>query len=215
MTGPTPPGTGVIAETTGLADSKSTSPTSLSPTTLIPTSTTTAPGLSISPVIRPGTPAATTTISASRVCRARSTVFEWQTVTVAFSRSSRRAAGLPTTFERPTTRPRAGERDVRALEDLDGGVRGRRQEPLVAEAEQAGVARMEAVDVLGGIERVDDGRERDPPRQRHLDDDAGDERVAVESLDSARRVLDEARPGISTSRPSMPTFSHERRIWLR
>ena len=32
---------------------------------------------------------------------------------------------------------------------------------------------------------------------------------------SARSVLDEARPGISTSRPSMPTFSHERRIWLR
>ena len=45
MTGPTPPGTGVIADTTPLAESKSTSPTRLSPTTLIPTSTTTAPGL--------------------------------------------------------------------------------------------------------------------------------------------------------------------------
>ena len=103
MTGPTPPGTGVIAEATALADSKSTSPTSLSSTTLMPTSTTTAPGLSISPVIRPGTPAATTTTSASRVWRARSTVLLWQIVTVAFSRSMSRAAGLPTTLERPTT----------------------------------------------------------------------------------------------------------------
>ena len=32
---------------------------------------------------------------------------------------------------------------------------------------------------------------------------------------SDRSAIDDARPGISTSRPSMPTFSHERRIWLR
>ena len=32
---------------------------------------------------------------------------------------------------------------------------------------------------------------------------------------SERSVVDEARPGISTSRPSIPTFSHDRRIWLR
>ena len=73
--------------------------------------------------------------------------------------------------------PLARERDVRTLQDLDRGVGGRRQEPVVAEAEQAGVARVDAVDVLGRIERVDDGRERDPLGQRHLDDDPGDERV--------------------------------------
>ena len=56
VSGPTPPGTGVMAEATSLADSKSTSPTSLPSTTLIPTSTTTAPGLSIAPVTRPGLP---------------------------------------------------------------------------------------------------------------------------------------------------------------
>ena len=50
--GPTPPGTGVIAEATFLTSSKSTSPTSLIPfgeegslIVLIPTSTTTAPCL--------------------------------------------------------------------------------------------------------------------------------------------------------------------------
>src|SRR5450759_2299696 len=52
--GPTPPGTGVIAPATDLALSKSTSPTSAPSTTLIPTSTTTAPGRSIEPVIKPG-----------------------------------------------------------------------------------------------------------------------------------------------------------------
>ena len=59
---------------------------------------------------------------------------------------------------------------------------------------------MEAVDVLGRIERVDHGGQRDPLGQRHLDDDAGDERVGVEPLDlgadgrrrGAARDLDEA-----------------------
>jgi hypothetical protein len=32
---------------------------------------------------------------------------------------------------------------------------------------------------------------------------------------SARSAPADARPGTSTMRPSMPTFSHERRIWLR
>ncbi len=54
VSGPTPPGTGVIAEATSTADAKSTSPTMWPSTTLIPTSTTTAPGLSIAPVTRPG-----------------------------------------------------------------------------------------------------------------------------------------------------------------
>ena len=52
--GPTPPGTGVMAEATGATESKSTSPTSFPSTRLIPTSITTAPGLTISPVIRRG-----------------------------------------------------------------------------------------------------------------------------------------------------------------
>ena len=46
-------------------------------------------------------------MSASRMCAARSGVREWQMVTVACSRRSRNAAGLPTTLERPTTTARA------------------------------------------------------------------------------------------------------------
>ena len=44
------------------------------------------------------------------------------------------------------------------------------------------------------IEGVDHGRERDPLGQRHLDDDAGDQRVAVEALD----LHPERRRGRST-----------------
>jgi len=38
---------------------------------------------------------------------------------------------------------------------------------------------------------------------------------ALSASISCRIAADEARPGISTSRPVMPTFSQERRIWLR
>ena len=106
---------GVIAPAISWTDAKSTSPTRASSAvpaliTLIPTSTTVTPGFSIDPVIRPGWPAATTTMSAFARCPARSGVREWQTVTVASSRVRRTAAGLPTTFDRPTTtalRPRS------------------------------------------------------------------------------------------------------------
>jgi len=101
---------GVMAATTGAADSKSTSPTSFSP-----------PGRrhDVDAHIhdhdsrrehvaadQAGLAAATISISASRVWRASSRVFEWRTVTVPCSRTSSRAAGLPTTFERPTTTTR-------------------------------------------------------------------------------------------------------------
>jgi hypothetical protein len=103
VSGPTPPGTGVIADATRAADAKSTSPVSPPSTTLMPTSTTTAPGLSMSPVRKPGLPTATTTMSALVVMAVRSRVCECAIVTVAFSRSSSRAVGLPTTFDRPMT----------------------------------------------------------------------------------------------------------------
>ena len=71
----------------------------------MPTSSTVAPGLTMSAVIRPGTPAAATTMSARRVWSARSRVPVWQMVTVAFSdggSAAGRAAG-PTVVPRPIT----------------------------------------------------------------------------------------------------------------
>jgi methylenetetrahydrofolate dehydrogenase (NADP+)/methenyltetrahydrofolate cyclohydrolase len=79
--GPTPRGTGVMSDATGRTLSKSTSPTSRVPLLaagsamrFIPTSITTAPGLTIAPVTSRARPAATTRMSASRVCAARSRV---------------------------------------------------------------------------------------------------------------------------------------------
>jgi hypothetical protein len=107
------------------------------------------------------------------------------------------------------------ERDPGALQELDGGMRGRRQEAVVPEGQEARVERMDAVDVLRRIEDLDDRRQWDPLGKRHLDDDPGDHRVAVQDIDLLAIWPDETRPGISTSRPSIPTEPHVRRICWR
>ncbi len=80
--------------------------------------------------------------------------------------------------------------DARPAQDLDRGVRGCRQEPVVAEAQQAGIERMDAVDVLGRVDRIDDRAQPDRRRQRHLDDDAIDGRIGIEVAERGdHRVL--------------------------
>src|SRR3989304_4418210 len=55
-------------------------------------------------VMAPATsPASEKATPPDRPTPGRSLVFEWQIVTVAFSLTSRSAAGMPTMFERPTT----------------------------------------------------------------------------------------------------------------
>src|SRR3954471_21554211 len=102
--GPTPPGLGATKPATS-STSRATSPAILPSTRLTPTSRTAAPGLTTSLVIRPGTPAAATTMSAPRTCAARSRVPVWQRVPVAFSdrRVSSRPSGRPTVIPRPMT----------------------------------------------------------------------------------------------------------------
>src|ERR1019366_318075 len=106
--GPTPPGTGVIAEATSQTPAKSTSPQSLpalgSPSGMwfMPTSMT-APGLTIAAVRVLRRPTAATFTSASRVCPARSGVRLWQMVTVASACKSMSAIGFPTVLLRPMT----------------------------------------------------------------------------------------------------------------
>ena len=101
-----------MAPATAAQLSKSASPTRRKPLgrvasgmRLTPTSITTAPGLSMSPVSVFGRPAATTTMSASRVNFAMSGVPVWHNVTVAFVslRASSTATGLPTMLLRPIT----------------------------------------------------------------------------------------------------------------
>src|SRR3989344_3334234 len=100
--GPTPPGTGVIAEAFFTTSSKSTSPTRPSRVWFMPTSTTTTPSFTASPVIIFGFPIAAIRISAPRVMAARSLVLLWQIVTVASRLRSITAIGFPTILLRPT-----------------------------------------------------------------------------------------------------------------
>src|SRR4029077_19539789 len=102
--GPTPPGIGASQPATS-ATSGATSPTSPASVRVMPTSSTAAPGLTMSAVSSPGRPAATTTMSAARVCAARSFVPVWHSVTVAFSerRVSSNPSARPTVMPRPTT----------------------------------------------------------------------------------------------------------------
>src|SRR3954452_10612818 len=101
---PTPPGLGATYPATSTT-SGATSPAILPLTRLTPTSRTAAPDLTMSAVIRPGTPAAATTMSADRTCADRSRVPVWHSVTVAFSvrRVSSRPSGRPTVIPRPMT----------------------------------------------------------------------------------------------------------------
>src|SRR5699024_2913355 len=86
--GPTPPGFGEYQEDLAIA-SEEMSPATLdlpvsgSVTRETPTSMSTAPSLTMSPVMMPGTPAAATMTSAPRVWEARSAVPVWHSVTVA------------------------------------------------------------------------------------------------------------------------------------
>ena len=156
------------------------------------------PGLrASSPVTRPGRPAATTTMSARRDVGGEITglrVADGHRRVVADEHERDRHPddvrsadhdGLP-----------ARDRDVVAMEHLDRGVRGRRQEALVAEPEQTGIQGMDPVDVLGRVDRVDDGAEPDRGRERLLDDDPGDRRIVVQLPDRTDR------PGLELGAPS-------------
>src|SRR5699024_4341039 len=106
--GPTPPGIGARNPATS-ATPGATSPTTPSSVRVPPTSTTAAPGLTMSGVMSPAEPAAATTMSARRVCAARSLVPVWHCVTDAFSKrlviSSPKCR--PTVTPRPTTQTSA------------------------------------------------------------------------------------------------------------
>ena len=109
-----------------------------------------------------------------------------------------------------------GDLDPGAAQDLDGGMGGRRQEPVIAEPQQPGIERMDAVDVLGRIDRVDDRAQPDRRRQRHLDDDPVDGRVGVELAEGRDdRPASVASPSSSTNPASIPTFAQPRRIRSR
>ncbi|MBV9856811.1 MAG: hypothetical protein JOY82_20220 [Streptosporangiaceae bacterium] len=107
-----------------------TSPARPASVLVMPTSSTAAPGRTMSAVSRPGTPAATTTMSDRLVCAPRSLVPVWQSVTVAFSvrRVSSRPSVLPTVMPRPitvTSAPAISTPKRRSSATIPRGVHGR------------------------------------------------------------------------------------------
>ena len=156
----------------------------------IPTSITVAPALTMSAPIRCGRPTAATRMSASSVCRSRSCVREWQIVTVALRWRRRCAIGLPTMRERPTTTARAPfDLDLVLVEHPHDPERRARDERRPAEVEPAGVDRVDAVDVLRGVDRLDHAVLVDVVGQRQLDEDAVDVVVGVQLGDAREQLV--------------------------
>ena len=184
VNGPTPPGTGVMALATRAADSNSTSPTIRPSTMLMPTSTTTAPGLEHlagDEARVPGGHDDDVGLAGPRGKVARPAVADRDRgVLLHEQERGRHADDRRATDDHGVA---TGDLDARPAQDLDRGVGRGRQEPVVAEAQQPGVERVDAVDVLVRIDGVDDGAQADRRRQRHLDDDAIDAGVRVELAD--------------------------------
>src|SRR5512137_1083255 len=111
--GPTPPGTGVMAEAMSMTAAKSTSPTSFPSRWLIPTSITTAPGFTIPGRMKRALPTAEMRISARFSSPLISLVRLWQIVTVASALVRSAAIGLPTSILRPATTATAPETGIR------------------------------------------------------------------------------------------------------
>ena len=205
--GPTPPGFGDTQPATSQT-SAATSPAILPSTRETPTSRTAAPGLTMSPVMMPGTPAAATTMSALRTCAARSRVPVWQRVTVAFSRApgqqqpERPADGDPAADDRRPRRRRSGRRGGAAARSRRRGVHG--SGAVLAEHQPAEADRVQAVDVLVGVDARRAARTR-RARSGQLDEEAGAGGVGVEPSITASTSAWVAVAGRSTRIDSMPT----------
>ena len=173
----------------------------------MPTSMTVAPGLSQSPLIIFGRPMAATTMSAWRVNAGQ----------VAGARVD---DGHGAAFAEQELRHRLAD-DVRAADDhgvqagevaelglqqLQAAERRARDEAGEADGEPAGVDRVEAVDVLVGIDGEDDRVGVDMRRQRQLDEDPVDRGVGVEAVDQGEQLGLRScrREACARSSPSRP-----------
>ena len=148
----------------------------------MPTSITVAPGLIQSPrTISGAADRGDDDVGAAHDARAGRGSCEWATVTVALSPISSCAIGLPTMFERPITTASSPARSPSScLEQVQAAERRARHERRQPGREPAGIHRMEAVDVLAGLDRLDHPRRVDLRWERQLDEDSVDALVGVE-----------------------------------
>ena len=120
----------------------------------------------------------------------RSTVREWQMVTVACACSSSSAMGLPTISLRPTTTarlPATGISYCRRSSMMPAGVHGTRSGPTRHQV--ADVHRMESVDVFVRRDRQQHAARIHLRRQRQLHQDAVDIGPLVQAVDEREQLF--------------------------
>ncbi len=152
----------------------------------MPTSSTAAPGFTMSAVMRPGTPVAAITMSARRTWLGkidRAGVAQGDGGVLA-------AAGEEQPDRTPDRHAAADDdnigavdRDVVAAHQLDTRARGARQRARLHEHQATEIARVQPVGVLARIHPLEHGELVEASRQRQLDDVAGAARVGVEFVD--------------------------------
>ena len=108
---------------------------------------------------------------------------------------------------------RPDDRGTRSFEDFERSVRGRRNEALEPEPEQPRVEWMDAIDVLGRVDRVDHGPDADARRQWHLHDDPRHLVIGAQRPDR-RRKLPSLACGIVPRDVDEPAVDADRRAGL-
>ena len=161
--------------------------------------------------IKPATPAAAISTSASRVRRPKSRVPRCVIVTVASRPSSSSATGRPTTPERPTTQqrtPRSGQCRLRSSSSITAcGVAGTN---VSAGRRRAGQAdRVGSVDVFGGRHRFGDASNGQVRRKRLLEDDPVNAGIVAQRA-QARAQVSSASAGRTSSVTSTPVLAPAR-----
>ena len=177
VSGPTPPRDGVIRLATPSAASKSTSPTCTPSTMFTPRSTTAAPGRIQSPFTSSGVPGGgddDVGLAHHRGEIARARVADRDRGVALEQQQRDRLADQHAATDHH--RVRAGERDAVAVEHFEDAERRAGPQAGHAGEQAAGVLGMQAVDVLGGVDRLDHGFGAQRFRQRELDEDAVDVR---------------------------------------
>ena len=155
--GPTPPGLGETQPATSQT-SAATSPASLPSTRETPTSSTAAPGLTMSPVMMPGTPAAATTMSApahvrGEVAGAGVAQRDGGVLGAAGQQQPERAADGDAAADHDDLG--AGDLHAVAAQQLDDADGRARQRAGVAEHQPAEVGRVQPVGVLGRVDQAE------------------------------------------------------------
>ena len=185
VSGPTPPGTGVICPATSRTASKSTSPTSPVSVRLMPTSITAAPGFTMSAVTNFGLPMATMRMSACRVSAG-------QILGAAVAHGDRRVTSPPALHEHDGDRlahdvapsqhhhVAARDGDLLAVEKFLDSVRCAGQESGSSLDNPADILRVERVHVFHRINRHQDRRFVDLLWERELHQNSVDRRIAVQ-----------------------------------